>query len=95
MAIIRVDWFKRSGKWYAGQELDVGDTKLYDDAFKQVIVDKQTQLYDGWQGEFHVVTRDLDKHHELSEYKEFYMQLFDAAQFVGILRSWKYSIKKS
>lgn len=29
--IVQVDWYKVSGKWYAGGQVDVGDARLWQD----------------------------------------------------------------
>jgi len=29
--IVQVDWYKMSGKWYAGGEVDIGDARLHQD----------------------------------------------------------------
>lgn len=28
---VQVDWYKMSGKWYAGGEVDIGDARLHQD----------------------------------------------------------------
>lgn len=56
---IRVDFFRESGKWYSGGEVKVNHL-LFEDEFKQDIVDNQEILHDGWQGSYIVVTDDVE-----------------------------------
>lgn len=58
---INVDFYKLSGKWYAGGSVTVHHYD-FDDAFKQDIVDNQEILVDGWQRDnFIVVTDNLNE----------------------------------
>lgn len=87
MTIIRVDWYKKgSGKWQAGGEVDVDESPLYGDDFLQKIVDGQDQLTEGWQGQYDVVTRDLDENMAKSDYHKFYHALIKADRFEGLKR---------
>lgn len=55
--VIIVDFFKPSGKWYAGGEVKLSpDTWPHSPDLKQQIVDNQKALQDGWQGNYIVVT---------------------------------------
>ncbi len=83
---IRVDWFKPTGKWYAGEEVEVGDWQLWEPEFKQAIVDNQKQLVDSWLGDFHVVTGDLQKYDDDPEYSRF-SHHFAAERWVGMKKS--------
>lgn len=86
--VIRVDWYKESGKWYCGQELEIGDAKLWQgERFLQAIVDGQTELVDSWPGDFHVVTGDLQKYDDDPNYTDFSHALFGAGRWVGMQKS--------
>jgi hypothetical protein len=56
---IRVDFYKESGKWYAGGNVLVNH-HLFQDGFRQDIVNNQQILFDGWQGNYIVVTDNLE-----------------------------------
>lgn len=83
---IRIDWYKESGKWYAGEEIEIsGNYHIWEEEFLQEIVDNQNQLIDGWQADqFIVVTGDLQKYAEDRNYQKFYHQLFPQGRFLGI-----------
>lgn len=54
--MIDVSFYKSSGKWYASGKAIVNHF-LFEDGFKQDLVNTQTELGDGWQeDEFYVVT---------------------------------------
>jgi hypothetical protein len=54
--MIDVAFYKSSGKWYASGKAVVNHF-IFEDGFKQDIVNTQTELVDGWQeDEFYVVT---------------------------------------
>ena len=85
---IRIDWYKESGKWYAGEEIEIsGNYRIWEEEFLQEIVDNQNQLIEGWQGDqFIVVTGDLQKYDEDPNYDKFYHQLFPQGRFLGIMK---------
>lgn len=83
---IRVDWYKPSGKWYAGGEVEVDDSRLYFDDFLQKIVDNQNELIDGWQGGYDVVTSDTEENYADQNYTLFYKALFHRDRFLRIKR---------
>lgn len=56
---IQVDFYKPSGKWYAGDLVEIGDIGLHrKEDFMQAVVDNQKILIDQWtaHGEYYVVT---------------------------------------
>lgn len=83
---IRVDWFKPSGKWYAGGEVEIGDLYLFDDELKQAIVDNQNHIGEGWQGYYDVVTSDTEENWRDESYTKFFKHLFHSGKFLGIKR---------
>lgn len=77
---IRVDFYKESGKWYAGGEVEV-EHDLFQEEFRQDIVNNQQILHDGWQGNFIVVTNNLP------DDNLFAMQVFLPSRFLGISKN--------
>lgn len=77
---IRVDFYKESGKWYAGGDVLV-EHYLFQEGFKQDIVNNQNILYDGWQGNYIVVTNN----HEDDD--NFAKQVFLPSKFYGIQKT--------
>ncbi len=56
---IQVDFYKPSGKWYAGGLVEIGDVGLHaKEDFMQAVVNGQQILIDQWtaHGEYYVVT---------------------------------------
>jgi hypothetical protein len=82
--IIKIEFYKLTGKYYSSSEVDIGNSKLWDTDFKQVIVNNQNIMIDGWQGSYYVHTRDLSIHDTDSSYKEFYMRIFSPHEFDGL-----------
>lgn len=78
--LIQVDFYKESGKWYSGGEVEV-EHELFQDEFRQDIVNNQKILNDGWQGNFIVVTNNLP------DDNLFAMQLFLPSKFAGISKN--------
>lgn len=89
--IIKVTFFKESGKYYTHGKVDIGKVRLWqgDDSFKQAIVDNQTMLTDSWIGNMHVVTEDLPEHDSDPNYREFSSALILAHEFRGMKRTVK------
>jgi hypothetical protein len=83
---IQVDFYRLSGKWYAGGLLEIGDVGLHQkEDFMQAVVDGQQILVDSWtaHGEYYVVTspgKDDDR---------FVNALFLPHQFQGMKRKFK------
>lgn len=82
--IIKVEFYKLTGKYYSGGEVDIGNCKLWSSDFKQTIVNNQNILIDGWQGQYLVHTRDLSIHDLDPAYTEFYMRIFSPHEFDGM-----------
>lgn len=85
---IRVDFFKPSGKWAYGGEVNVGQARLWKGDIPQAVVDNQNIIYDGWQdrAEYLVVTRDTAENWAKEDYHEFNLHLFKPEKFVGLKR---------
>lgn len=82
---IQVDWYKETGKWYCGEEVEIGEAKLWDTEFKQAIVDNQNQLAN-WprvNSRFYVVTRDTEANVLNPEFRGFNSALFTPGVFAG------------
>lgn len=47
MVLIKVGWYKPSGKWYASEELNIPNS-LTSDILQEYIVANQRQLSTGW-----------------------------------------------
>jgi len=58
---IKVDWFKKTGKWYAQDIIEVTERSVTDgDQLTIDIVNLQSVLSPGWIGEYSVVTDNMD-----------------------------------
>lgn len=77
---IRVDFYKDSGKWYSGGKVKVSH-HLFEEEFKQDIVDNQSILHDGWQGRFIVVTDNI------GDDPYFAKAVFHLGEFSGVKKS--------
>lgn len=55
---IQVDFYKPSGKWYAGGEVEIGDAKPYDDDLLYIIWENQQILTSKHSKYYTVVTND-------------------------------------
>lgn len=77
--MIDIAFYKQSGKWY-GNGRAVVNHFLFDDEFKQDIVNTQTALMDGWQEHenFYVVTSAPE------HVNGFYEALFHPGDFKGL-----------
>ena len=76
---VKVNFYKSTGKWYAGGIVDIGTVATWDSgAVKQAIVDNQRELMDGWQGQYYVVVDNV------SDDDDFCMRLYVTEAFRGI-----------
>ena len=76
---VKVNFYKQSGKWYAGGIVDIGNVSVHStNALEQAIVDNQGILMDGWQGQYYVVVDNV------SDDDDFCMRLYVAKAFRGI-----------
>lgn len=80
--LVRVNFYKPTGKWYSSCKAVVNHF-IFQDGFKQDIVDTQTALGDGWQGSFYVQTSCPE------EVNGFFECLFHPEEFVGIKKKKK------
>ncbi len=83
MTLIRVDWYKPSGKWYAGGIVNVGDVKLHDgnDAMLDAISRNQKALAGSGMGTYWtIVINDLPENKERADYHEFFMAVLQVGR---------------
>lgn len=85
--IVHVDLFKKSGKWYHGEDVNIGTARLWSGDVPQAIVDNLTGIGNSWMGEFIVVVSDLPISIQDPNYHEFNKQIFFPDKFVGLRRS--------
>ena len=80
--LIDVTFFKMSGKWYASGKAVVNHF-LFEEGFRQDIVNTQKVLMDGWQDhlEFFVVT------HAPEHVNGFFEHLFHPSAFAGLKKA--------
>jgi hypothetical protein len=86
--VIRVDFFKVTGKWYAGGEVNVGRARHWKSPreYMQAIADNQEILSEGWQGQFHVVTDDTHENYIDPHYRGFNKFFLEAVRWIHIKR---------
>jgi hypothetical protein len=91
---ILVTWYRNTGKYYSSGEVEIDENYIFEEAFKQKIVDRQEVMRDGWQRSdsgYFVVTQDLDA--ELAEYEKstgktaFHWHLFKPGAFAHVYKS--------
>lgn len=75
--LIDVTFFKKTGKYYTSTRAVVNHF-IFEDGFKQDIVNTQDTLHDGWQGEYFVVTSAPE------HVNGFFEGLFHPKEFEGI-----------
>lgn len=86
MSLIDVNFYKKTGKWYESCQINV-DHYIFEDEFKQEIVDKQTALIDGWQNnDYYVVISDTYENNKDPNYHGFYNRLFLSNVFKGMIK---------
>jgi hypothetical protein len=87
--LIHIDFFKPSGKWYEGGDVEIRDgSYLWSDDLKQQIVNNQDILMDGWQDcEYTVVLTDTPENISDSNYRGFFRHMFHAGSFKGLKRA--------
>lgn len=85
--IVRLNFYKPTGKWYASGKAVVNHF-IFQEGFKQDIVDTQSTLRDGWQGEFYVQTSCPE------EVNGFFECLFHPEEFKGIKLQKKKTCKE-
>ena len=78
--LIDVNFYKISGKWYAGSQAVVNHF-LFQDGFKQDIVNTQDCLVDGWQEDAFVVVTSAPEH-----VNGFFERIFFPGEFSGYVK---------
>jgi len=76
--LIDVNFYKKSGKWYARTRAIVNHF-LFKDGFKQDIVNSQDCLMDGWQEDGFIVVTSAPEH-----VNGFFERVFFPGEFSGI-----------
>src|SRR5687767_3640388 len=95
---IQIDWFKQTGKWAYGGETQVQDgTYLFDEDFKQQIVNNQKIILDGWQDSdfYHIVISDTHADSLSPNYRGFFKYYFAPGSFKGIKKREKGFVKQN
>lgn len=87
MTIIRVDFFKPSGKWYSGGEVDVGTAKLYDDNLLDVIWENQQILAPGDKEYYTIVIDDVYTNFIREDYHEFYKAVLQVGRLLPLMEN--------
>lgn len=77
--LVRINFYKNSGKWYASCKATVNHF-LFEEGFKQDIVNTQGALMDGWQGNYYVQTSCPE------EVNGFFEAIFHPQEFTGITK---------
>jgi hypothetical protein len=89
---IQIDWYRETGKWAYGGEIEIGDgTFLWHNDFKQQIVNNQNIINDGWQDSdyYHVVVSDTHADSLSPNYRGFFKHYFPPGSFNGIRQQAK------
>jgi hypothetical protein len=87
MMKLQIDFYRETGKWYTGGEIEIPDgLYIWSDEFKQSIVDNQGMLVDGWQDDFIVVTADHPDNEKDPTYHNFYRHLWVIGSFNGLVK---------
>lgn len=76
---IRVDFYKPSGKWYTGGLVEIGDAKLWDKNFLDIVWENQDHLQKNYRDYWTIVINDDPE----EEKKETYHDFFNAVLQVG------------
>lgn len=81
---VQVDFFTGKGNWKYGGVVEV-EHMFWDDGFKQDIVNNQSIINDGWQGEFIVVTSNVDDSCSVDTDETGYLTVVDSAMDETVL----------
>jgi len=60
---ILVTWYRDTGKYYSSGEVEIDESYIWSDDFKQKVIDRQDVMQDGWQrgpNNYFVVIQDID-----------------------------------
>lgn len=81
---VRVDFFKPSGKWYAGGTVNVGPARLWQgrDVFLRAVWERQQILGGSGGAYWTVVTGDLPENEARADYREFSRAVLQVGQDV-------------
>lgn len=82
--LVNADFYHREGLWMAGGNLLIEKNDIESiDQLKQLIVDNQTVLRDGWQGNYFVVLNEKNGYPLSPNHKKYRRVLFKPEDFVG------------
>lgn len=73
---VQVDFYKLTGKWYAGGRVEIGDARLWKGDLYSAIIKNQQILKPGWEDHFIVVVNDLPELDTDPNYHEFFKAIF-------------------
>lgn len=80
---VKVLFFKETGKYYASGTATVNHF-LFEEGFKQDIVNTQDCLQKNWMGNFQVMTEEVDDADNAQGAPSFATHLFESSEFRGI-----------
>lgn len=85
--MIQVNFYKSTGKWYSGGEVEINELHLWSDNFNQTLVNNQEILINGWQEhDWVVVTSNIPPGPPRGWFHEHY---FPSGSFKGIKKQAK------
>ncbi len=80
---VHLSWYKSSGKWYSNDVIEMQNIHIWEDSFKQEIVNRQKALIKEWvDDDFYLVVSQPD--FELNSKTSFVEHLFMPGAFKGI-----------
>jgi hypothetical protein len=80
--LIQVDWYKETGKWYTGGQVEI-EPMPWEDGIREAILRNQKILVAGWEneGEFYVVVDDIPESKNDPNYRMTYSRLYKPEDF--------------
>lgn len=79
--LIQIDFYKTTGKWYAGGRVEIDNT-AHEEGIVQAIIDKQNILRTDWEVtcEFFLVVNDIPESMNDPNYRTTYARLYTPEQ---------------
>lgn len=85
---IKIKWFKETGKFYAEGLVEIGNIQIWENDFKQTIVDNQNCLISEWVNhDFYVMIDTTQMQDDDVNFHGFYTHLFMPDAFKGMKES--------
>jgi len=83
--LIQVDWYKETGKWYAGGQVEI-EPLPWEDGIKEAIIKNQKELVDGWEKNnyYFVVVNDIPQSENDPNYRMTYARLYKPKDFLNL-----------